>query len=227
MNVARPGDALAQLMAVERPSTVGSCRGPADETAPPEHRRIPAIRYICRPLFRRGLPLEPLHEHTIAFSGLKDGTHEFTFELGQTFFQATAEEAFAGGRVTASVRMDKSPAMLVVNMHVEGPVSVHCDRCDAPLEVVLHGDQRQIFKLSDDEDLDDDELVAIGSHAHDVNLTHYLYECVRLALPARNVHAPGQCDPEVEAVLARHIVDHEPAPDPRWDALKELQNKRP
>ncbi len=171
--------------------------------------------------------MEPLHEHTIAFSGLKDGAHEFVFELGDTFFQAAAEEAFEGGTVRATVQMDKNPSLLVVNIHVEGPVSVHCDRCDALLEVALRGDQRQIFKLTDDEDLDDDELVAIGSQAHSVNLTHYLYECLRLALPARNVHAPGQCDPEVEAVLSRHIVEHEPGPDPRWDALKGLQNKRP
>lgn len=171
--------------------------------------------------------MEPLHEHTIAFSGLKDGAHEFVFELGDAFFQAAAEEAFDGGAVTATVQMDKSPTLLVVNLHVRGPVSVRCDRCNGPLQVALKGDQRQIFKLTDDEGIDDDELVAIGSQAHSVNLTHYLYECVRLTLPARNVHAPGQCDPEVEAVLNRHIVDQEPAPDPRWDALKELQNKRP
>lgn len=171
--------------------------------------------------------MEPLQEHTIAFSGLKDGAHRFTFELADAFFAAVAEEDLEGGRVVADVDMDKGSTMLVVNMHLKGPVGVRCDRCNGPLEIVVQGEQRQIFRLTDEEDLDDDELVAIGSQAHSVNLSHYLYECLRLALPSRHVHAPGQCDPEVEAVLGRLAVDHEAHPDPRWDALKELQNKRP
>lgn len=173
--------------------------------------------------------MEALSEHTIAFSGLKDGLHEFTFELGQAFFDAAGEEEFEGGRVNVLVKLDKSTSMLVTNIHVEGPVAVRCDHCNAPLDLVLSGDQLQIFRLTDDEQYDDDELVALGGHEHSVNLTHYIYECLRLALPARHVHPKGQCDPDVEQALGRLSVEHahEPVPDPRWDALKELKNKQP
>ena len=33
--------------------------------------------------------MEPLPDHTIQFSGLKEGQHQFTFELGDAFFAAT------------------------------------------------------------------------------------------------------------------------------------------
>ena len=89
----------------------------------------------------------------------------------------------------------------------------------------MDGKQRQIFSLTGGEESDDDELVTLSDTAHSINLTHYIYECLRLALPIRHVHAPGQCDPEVEKVLERLIVDHEPTPDPRWEVLKELKNK--
>ncbi|MBK9176265.1 MAG: DUF177 domain-containing protein [Flavobacteriales bacterium] len=174
-----------------------------------------------------GLHLEALQEHTIPFTGLKDGQHEFRFELGVPFFEAAGEEEFEGGEVTVTVILEKTPTLLVAHMQAEGPVSVRCDHCNAPMDLLLKGDQRQIFQLHGEPAQDDDELVTLDPKAHSINLTHYLYECLRLALPARHVHSPGQCDPEVDAALGRLASDHEPVPDPRWAALQQLKTKRP
>ncbi|MCB9178121.1 MAG: DUF177 domain-containing protein [Flavobacteriales bacterium] len=169
--------------------------------------------------------MEPLKDHTIEFTGLKDGLHEFRFVLEQPFFDASAEEEWQGGQVTMDVKLEKSTSLLVVDMSAKGKVKVHCDRCDAPLDQPVEGDQRQIFSLTGGDPTDDDELVSLDDKAHNINLTHYFYECLRLALPIRHVHAPGQCDPEVEKVLSKLVVDQEPGPDPRWEVLKDLQNK--
>ena len=169
--------------------------------------------------------MEALQEHTIPFTGLKDGQHEFRFELGKPFFEAAGEEEFEGGEVAVKVVLDKTPLLLVTHIHVEGPVQVICDHCNTPMQLALKGDQRQIFQLHGEDDVDDDELVMLDPKAHTINLTHYIYECLRLAVPARHVHPAGQCDPEVDAVLGTLSVEHEPVPDPRWDALKQLKNK--
>lgn len=169
--------------------------------------------------------MDALQEHTIAFSGLKDGEHEFQFQLEQPFFDASGEEEWDGGDVTVDVTLDKSSSLLVTKIHAHGPVKLHCDRCNGPLDFMVEGEQRQIFSLHAQEDIDDDELVSLDDSAHSINLTHYIYECLRLALPIRHVHAPGQCDPEVEKVLSKLVVEHEPIPDPRWEVLKELKNQ--
>lgn len=179
-----------------------------------------AVRFF-RPLRH----VEALADHTIAFTGLKDGLHLFDWVLGQDFFDAAHEEEFNGGEVSATVKLDKSPTLLVASMHVKGAVNTTCDHCGAPLSMPVDGQQRQIFQLHGDTDLDDEELVTLDPKTHSINLTHYLYECLRLALPARHVHEPGQCDPEVEAALGKLATEHEPAPDPRWEALKQLKNK--
>ncbi|MCW5899578.1 MAG: DUF177 domain-containing protein [Flavobacteriales bacterium] len=166
-------------------------------------------------------------EHSIPFTGLKDGTHAYRFEIGREFLMSVGEDEITDGQVTVDVTLDKSTTMIVAEIHVEGPVTVHCDRCDGAMECRLSGNQRQIFQLNATEDLDDDELVALPPQAHTIDLGHYIYECVRLALPARHVHAPGQCDPEAEAALNRLAVEKEPVPDPRWAALQELKNQRP
>jgi len=178
--------------------------------------------------------MEPLPDHTIQFSGLKEGQHQFTFELGDAFFAATGMEEYElGGQVRATVTLDKSEHLLVTAIHVEGHANMPCDHCNAPLRQAVKGDQRQIFQLTGETGADDEELVGLSADAHEVNLTHYLFECISLSLPIRHVHPEGQCDPAAEAALGRVRVDQpgeqqaddEPAPDPRWDALKALKDR--
>jgi uncharacterized metal-binding protein YceD (DUF177 family) len=171
--------------------------------------------------------MEALNEHSIVFTGLKDGTHTYRFELGDAFFALTSEEAFEGGRVVADVRVDKRGQLLVVEMDPRGTVATRCHRCDGPLDQPVEGTQRQIFHLDSEEDFDDEELVALPPGTTEVNLTHYFYECIRLSLPARTVHAEGQCDPDVEAALAKHLSEEASDPDPRWAVLQRLKNQKP
>ncbi len=171
--------------------------------------------------------MEALPEHTIQFSGLKDGAHAFDFTLGNEFFQATGVEEYEqGGAVQAHVDLDKSEHLLVANIHVDGYINLACDHCNALMRQPVKGDQRQIFKLTEETGIEDEELVALSVHASEVNLTHYLFECISLHLPARHVHPPGQCDPEVDAALNNIRVENEPEPDPRWDALKALKDRK-
>jgi uncharacterized protein len=170
--------------------------------------------------------MEALAEHTIHFSGLKDGEHLFDFVLGEAFFVATGMEEYEmGGEVNAHVKFDKSEHLLVTNISVSGFLNVPCDHCNAPMRQPVKGEQRQIFQLTAETDIDDEELVALDLHAHEVNLSHYLFECITLHLPIRHVHPKGQCDPEVDAAFQQINVDPEPDPDPRWDALKALKKK--
>lgn len=168
--------------------------------------------------------MDALDAHNISFSGLKDGSHEFDFVLGNTFFAATGSEEFLGGEVLAHVTLEKSTHLLVTRIHVDGHIKMLCDHCNAPMEQPVKGDQRQIFKLTEEEETDDDELVSIDPNAQEIKLTHYLFECISLHLPIRHVHPTGQCDPEVEGPLEK-IQIHQPAPDPRWAVLKDLKNK--
>lgn len=169
--------------------------------------------------------VEALPEHTIAFNGLKDGAHAFDFVLGPSFFKATGEEDFLGGQASVHVVLEKSSHLLVTLIHVDGHVEMLCDHCNSPMQQAIKGDQRQVFKLSAEDESDDDELVSIDPNAHEINLTHYIYECIILHLPGRHIHPAGQCDPDVERALNKVQVHAETGPDPRWAALNELKKK--
>jgi uncharacterized protein len=173
--------------------------------------------------------MKPQGEHIVDFSGLKDGLHTFQWVVGDAFFKAHEEEEFAHGQVAVAVTMDKSTSMLVVNISAVGSVEVACDHCNAALDFPVNGTQRQIFQLNSTEEFDDEEMVALDASAHAVDLGQYIHECIRLALPIRRVHPPGQCDPEVDSALEHYRMGHEEDhdPDPRWEALRKLkQDKR-
>ena len=83
--------------------------------------------------------MEALKEHTIAFSGLADGAHEFKFHLDPEFYTATGDEDLNGGQVTVDVKLEKSSTLLVADMHLKGTLALHCDRCDGPLDFPIDG----------------------------------------------------------------------------------------
>lgn len=167
--------------------------------------------------------MEALPEHTIAISGLKDGAHSYAYELGAGFFRACGREDFLGGQAHVDVRMERTNHLLVARLHVDGHVDMLCDHCNAPMEQPVKGDQRQVFKLTGGEQTDDDELVGLDPDTHEINLTHYIFECISLHLPIRHVHPEGACDPAVADALEKIQVNHEP--DPRWAALQDLKQR--
>ena len=171
--------------------------------------------------------MDAIKEHSIVFSGLKDGPHEFSFELGDGFFTAAHDEELEGGSVRMHVHLDKTPTMLVASMRADGAVRLHCDHCNGPMSFPVKGTEQQLFHLNgrDHFDEDDDEVVALDPDQNEINLTHCFYECVRLALPIRRVHPEGQCDPEVDNALKARSVESEHEPDPRWAALNKLKKK--
>lgn len=172
--------------------------------------------------------MEAQQEHTIPFTGLKDGAHEFNYVLDDAFFAAASDDELEGGTMHMRVDLVKTPTTLVAHLHADGEVRVHCDRCNGPMACPVIGDQQQIFHLNGHghfEGDEDDEVVGLDASATEINLTHYFYECVRLALPIRHVHPEGKCDPEVVRAMAG-TPEPDPTPDPRWAALNALKKKK-
>ncbi|MBV6404171.1 MAG: DUF177 domain-containing protein [Flavobacteriales bacterium] len=170
--------------------------------------------------------MDALKEHTVEFAGLKDGLHDLHFTLDDAFFAAAADEELHGGSCAVAVKLDKNPNLLVADLHLVGSVRLDCDHCNAPLDHPVDGRLRQVYHLNGRQRFDgDDDVIGLDPDDHAIQLTHPMYECLRLALPARRVHPPGGCDPAVDAIL-----DHQrgtPAGnDPRWSALNALKDKR-
>ena len=170
--------------------------------------------------------MQALKDHSIEFVGLKDGLHDFRFVLDDAFFAAAADEELHGGACTVDVKLDKNPTLLVADLHIAGTVRMDCDHCNAPLDQPVDGNLRQVYHLNGRQRFDgDDDVIGLDPADHAIQLSHPMYECLRLALPARRVHAPGGCDPAVDSILNEQHAG--PAGnDPRWSALNALKDNR-
>jgi uncharacterized metal-binding protein YceD (DUF177 family) len=79
----------------------------------------------------------------------------------------------------------------------------------------------------------DDDIWQIHEKAHELDLLHFLYEAIELALPTQLIHPDDEngnptCNSEMLLKLAELAPKEEPKTvedDPRWDALKQLRIK--
>ena len=135
--------------------------------------------------------------YSIPYKGLKNGVHEFDFQIDDALFEAYERVEIKGGDCRAHVVMKRSETMLELAVSIEGEVICECDRCleDCPIGVDYEGEL--VVKFSDEIDDYDGEVMWISPAEGTLDLTQYIYESIVLSLPYRRVHEEGGCNPEM------------------------------
>lgn len=172
--------------------------------------------------------MNPFADYHIPFIGLKEGMHEFQFELGKTFFAAFEHAEISDGTVWVRLMLEKQSTMMVLEFELDGEIETLCDRCGTPMSLDVSYDERLVVKYGDETGTTEDEILILGPSEYELKLEQYLYEFAHLALPARRVHEEGACDEEALRQLEELKVppsddDDDDDVDPRWQALKNLK----
>ncbi|MDO4759139.1 MAG: DUF177 domain-containing protein [Rikenellaceae bacterium] len=175
-----------------------------------------------------------LNDYKIAFRGLKNGTHTFEIAIDDKLFEAFENADVQGGTGRAEVAMDRSETQLVCDVKIEADVVVPCDRCLEPCHLPIRYEGRLVVKFSEEELEYDGEVLWLFPGESEVDLSHYIYESIILALPYQRVHAEGDCDPtmlarftigteaELEAIEERAAHEEE-GKKSEWDKLAALK----
>lgn len=161
----------------------------------------------------------------IAFSGLKLGTHEFKFEIADTFFELFEYAEIEKGRIQALILLDKKSTMLEIEFQLNGIVELACDTCTDHYQQQLTGNFKQIVKFSDVVAAEEtDEIIYLPTNEHTLNITQQLYEFIHLSLPSKRAHADeADCNQEILAKLDELAYQEPEVVDPRWTALQNLK----
>ena len=69
------------------------------------------------------MEMKLLDAYDIPWKGLSNGCHDFDFEIDDRFFGEFGDSGIQGGRMKAEVRMEKSAAMLLLHVTIEGEVT--------------------------------------------------------------------------------------------------------
>lgn len=152
------------------------------------------------------------------------------------FFAEVQGPEIKRGNVSLSLSVREVAGAFLVSLTFSGDVEVICDRCLEPMMQAVSGQAELRVKLGEAYE-DDGDIIQVPEDDGVVDLSWQVYEQIALQIPIRHVHADGECETDMQSVLAgheagqQHVIsdkdgEQKDAPtDPRWDALKKLLNK--
>ena len=163
----------------------------------------------------------------IPFSGLKEGVHDFEFEIDSTFFKQFDYSIIKEGDFKVNVRFEKKKNLFNLEFKLKGKVTANCDRCIEPLTLKVKGEECLIVKFGDSTYNETDEIKVISPSDHELNLTSDVYQFAHLLLPTKVKHEKKKdCNPEIIEQLEKLTSKQESKEvDPRWAALSKLKGK--
>jgi len=188
--------------------------------------------YICNPKNRSMKTKEKRDDYKIRIAGVEIGTYSYSMICDKAFFELSEISELEDGLLNLQIEMDKSEKMLDLKFHFAGKVVAPCDRCLDPVTIPMDFDEQLIVNLVPEveEDFENDENIwMVDENIYELDLFHFIYETIRLALPHRIVHPDDEngnstCNPEVLKKLESLKQTEKPQEiDERWAALKDLK----
>ncbi len=176
--------------------------------------------------------MDKLRNYELSFSGLKNGKHEFQFEIEKAFFQLfDIEQEFTNPHIVAEVLLDKHSTFLEFLITTKGNVDLVCDITNETFQHFIENEVKVLVKFGEDYDDSNEEVITIPTESHTFNISQLVYENVILSIPMKKI-SPNVSDEDLEALekfspkfeeeLEEEDEEHDS--DPRWDALKKLKN---
>lgn len=171
--------------------------------------------------------MDRLRNYDIVFSGLKNGKHQFQFEIDKEFFQLfETEQEFTEPKIVVDVFMEKHTTFLEFLVQTEGEINLICDISNDNFDYPIKNELEVLVKLGEEYDDSDIDVITIPSKDHAFNIAQLIYENVILAVPMKKV-SPNVSADDLE-ILNRFSpgeeIEEEPESDPRWEALKKLKD---
>lgn len=166
-----------------------------------------------------------MNRFIIPFSGLKEGMHDFAFDLEDKFFEHFEYTEISKCKVHVDCLLEKQSRMMVLHFTIAGTVFVPCDRCGEEFGLDIAGEQKLFVKYGETHTEESEDILVITEKEHEIDISQYLYEYVLLLLPMKKTHPEDEhgnslCNPEI----LRFIKDTEEQPiDPRWEVLQKLK----
>ena len=140
--------------------------------------------------------MEVAEGYSIAYRVLKNGTHEFRFEVGKPLFEAFESSEIKDGRCVVEVTLERGETMLTADVRITGHVVVACDRCLEDCRIPIDFEGQLLVKFSDVPRVFDGEVLWLLSGVDELDLSQFFYVSIVLSLPYQRVHPEGECDPE-------------------------------
>ncbi len=180
--------------------------------------------------------MKDLKNFDISFIGLKDGVHQFDYNISKEFFDFFNYEEFYSSNVNVSLSFLKKPTLFELNFEFSGSLEVACDITNELFQQPIATNIFLIVKFGDEFNNENDELLIIPHSDYKLNIAQYIYEAIVLEVPIKRVH-PGVEDGTLKSEILdklnefkikdlnkeeNHLEVDSNNIDPRWNKLKSI-----
>ena len=174
--------------------------------------------------------MDKLRNYDVSFSGLKNGKHEFKFEIDKTFFQLfDTEQEFTNPKIEVNILLEKHTTFLEFEIKVHGTVELICDITNEEFDHPIENQIKVLVKFGEEYDDSEEDVITIPAGDHAFNAAQLIYENVQLSIPMKKL-SPNVSDEDLELLDQfspkdiEETEEEEHESDPRWDALKKLRD---
>jgi len=179
--------------------------------------------------------MDRIANYNIAFTGLKNGVHDFVFDVDQGFFDLfSTENEFTNANIVAKVLLDKHSSFMKLDLEISGSVVLVCDISGIGYTQLVTGDEGVVVKFGDKYDDSDGEIITIPHNHSEFNIAKLIFETVVISIPMKRV-SPDLSDEYFEILDNFRPKNHEiyfdrleendeENIDPRWSELKRIKS---
>ena len=175
-------------------------------------------------------------DYDIAYVGLKQGIHEYQYQVNDKFFEAYQQQDFRNCRANIKLTLDKQNGFMLLKFEVGGALEVTCDRCgSATLPMNLWDEFNVVVKLAEEPDKmneteEDPDVYYISRGENHLYVADWIYEFVNLSIPMQRMCSEEKmgspyCDNDVLDMLSKGENEDQPnsSENPIWKGLEKLK----
>ena len=171
-------------------------------------------------------------EYEIAFVGLAQGEHHFSYHIEDSFFEHFAKPDFEKSDIEVTMILDKKTDVFLLHFDIHGKATTACDRCGDDFEMTIWDEFDHVIKLVDGSEVDikneaDPEISYVSKLDSILDVSKLVYEYVIFSLPIQKVHGTDdEGNSECNEDVIKRLNTHAPhTSNKMWDALKNKINK--
>ena len=175
-----------------------------------------------------------VNQYIIPFKGLHEGEHEFSYEIGEAFFEEYSSLEIRTGALQVNVLLNKKSNFLELSVSLIGRMEIQCDRCLEYFTFPLSYSGDLFVKFKETPEEPDDKVIFLHPSDDLLDLEQFFVDCIGLSLPIQKFHPDNDdetsgCDIEMleklDELAYKDSSEKEEAIDPRWVKLKDLLNE--
>jgi uncharacterized metal-binding protein YceD (DUF177 family) len=174
------------------------------------------------------------NDFIIQFGGLREGVHNFVFDINKEFFDLIDYSELQNSNLKINLELNKMSSMLVFKFVSNGTVELVCDRCLDKFNYDIDFDETIFVKFGNTYQEVDIDVIYLERGEYEIDILDLIYQFIMLNLPISKIHPEDEfgnttCNEKMinkinEFNGIENELGQEEVVDSRWNELKKLKN---